>query len=125
MANIVFPKQQVNIQVTTEGANVVFQIEKRGYRMPYQTALAFANVMIKNGKIAEEYANAEQVVMDGAILLRSGAPFGISDNPKINEEIKKEAVSNRLLRTSMTGGVKSREQFGTPSLILGDPQQEN
>lgn len=66
---------------------------------------------------AEEFAKAELVIADNAILFRSGAPFGLSDHPKILEETVKAAQHDRDLRRFMPGGIRSTELHGTPTLI--------
>jgi hypothetical protein len=67
----------------------------------------------------EEVEKAENIIADGALLFRSGAPFGFSDHPKIQEEIVKTARDDRDLRRFMPGGIKSTEVLGTPTLTQG------
>ena len=89
--------------------------------LPYDACLKIAQAFYQAGKEAEEYAKANEIVLDQAILFRSGAPFAITDNPQIREEAKKEAVHNRELRRSNLalvetppGGIESRESVGRP-----------
>jgi len=72
---------------------------------------------------AEEIAKAEKVIGDGAFLIRSGAPFGISDNPDILKEATKEAQYNDELRKMMPSGVKSTTIFGAPTIIQHKPRR--
>ncbi len=65
---------------------------------------------------AEEEECANQVAFDGALLLRTGAPFGMTDNPKIKEMVLTEASSNRTLRTALPG-MKDTTLFGAPIVV--------
>ena len=67
--------------------------------MPHDHALIIARALYKHAKLAEELAAAEQVIMDQAILMRSGWPFAaLSANPAIIHEAGKEVVWNSRLR---------------------------
>lgn len=78
---------------------------------------------LHSGKLAlEELIHAERIVMDSAILMRSGAPFSLSDHPVLKDEARKEAAWNSDLRRHMPGGVKSGEVFGLPKIIMENPQ---
>lgn len=85
-----------------------------GGEFSWEGAKALAQALTVQANRAEEWAKAERVAMDAAILLRSGAPFGITDHPAIQAEAAKEAAWNRDLRRWMPGGVKSEEAVGTP-----------
>ncbi len=84
--------------------------------MPWQAALALGKALISQAKRAEEEACASQIIYDHAILTRAGVNVGLSNHPKILQEVKKEAVYNSDLRRYMPGGVKSKEVFGTPTV---------
>jgi hypothetical protein len=73
--------------------------------------------------LAEEHEKAEQIAKDNALLLRTGAPFGLSDNPKILEESVKIARDDRDLRRYLPGGVRSQAVLGTPTVIQGNAGQ--
>lgn len=90
--------------------------------MPYQAALELADALRSQGKKAEEIDQAESIIMDQAILLRTGAPFGITNNPAIMGEAAKEAAWNTRLRRALPGGVKSQEAVGTPSIVKHKPR---
>ena len=90
--------------------------------MPWQAALELANAIYRQAKLAEELANAEEIVMDQAILMRAGAPFGLSGNADIMEEAGKEAAWNSDLRRYMPGGIRSRSVVGTPTIIGHPPK---
>lgn len=49
-------------------------------------------------RLAEEWASAEAVAADAAILARTGAPIGLTNHPKIQAEAKKLAEGDSNLR---------------------------
>jgi hypothetical protein len=68
-------------------------------------------------RLAEEWAHAEQVAADAGLLLRTGAPIGLTDHPKIQEESIKVARDDRTLRRALPGGVKSTVVLGAPRIF--------
>ena len=84
--------------------------------VPSEKAREVGRAILQVAGLAAEWANAEEVARDNAILLRAGVPVGITNHQAILEEAKTIAVSDRELRRAMPGGVKSREVFGTPSI---------
>jgi hypothetical protein len=70
---------------------------------------------------AEEYAKANQVALDSAILLRAGARMVLSSNSKIVDEAKTLAAHDSRLRACMPH-IKSQEAFGAPTLISLPPK---
>jgi hypothetical protein len=79
-------------------------------------AIELSRHLYSAGKKAEEFMNAEQLILDGAVAMRAGLPFSFSSNQKIIDEAAKEAAWNTDLRRFMAGGVKSEEKFGLPSI---------
>lgn len=79
-----------------------------------------AGALIQQARDAEEQAKAEQVAADAALLLRTGAPFGFTSDPKIRDEAGKQAAHDRTLRRALPGGIKSKEMFGRPAVIGHD-----
>jgi len=65
---------------------------------------------------AEEWDKAAEIAKDQAILIRSGAPFGLSADERIQAEAINQALHDRDLRKYIPG-VKSEEVFGTPTII--------
>jgi hypothetical protein len=90
--------------------------------MPWQKALALADAIRAQAKRAEEWANAEAIAMDHAILLRAGFPIGLTNHPTIQAEAAKIAAWDSDLRRYMPGGIKSQEQVGTPAIIQHSPR---
>ncbi len=70
-------------------------------------------------KQAEEYANANQIIADHALLTRAGFPVGLTNRQDMQAEVAKEAAWNRDLRRAIRPlqGVASSEVHGTPSVI--------
>lgn len=89
--------------------------------LPYEAALEIGRAMIGKAKQAEELANPHKIIMDQAILFRAGFPLGLTNNRDIMSESIKTAMHDRDLRRFMTGGVRSKEVVGTPSLIQKEP----
>lgn len=94
----------MNTTPTSEGISIA--------RYVWRTWLGVARV------VEEESSDPEKLILDAAILHRSGAPFGLSNSPKINAEAKKEATGNRELRRFMPDGIKSAEVLGTPTVKI-------
>ncbi len=113
MKQIRFVQQRTDVLMLVNGRLVA--------EMPYKAALEVSKACYQVAKKAEEIAQVDRLTLDGGILMRAGFPIGLTDNKDIQKEIAKEAVSNRDLRRFMPGGVKSREVFGTPSVIRHEP----
>jgi len=92
--------------------------------MPWDKMLEFCAAGQVVAKKAEEWAKATRLVADSALLIRTGAPFGLTNHPLILGEAVKEAVTNRDLRRYLRGGVKSQEVFGTPTVVGHEPRSE-
>jgi hypothetical protein len=91
--------------------------------LPWEAAQMIGRALLEKGLLAEQHAKANEIIQDQAIMFRSGAPFALSDDPKILEEAKKEAVWNRDLRRSnlrlADAGIPSSEQVGVPTVTQG------
>jgi hypothetical protein len=103
--------------VVDEGDKVVLSIDGKRYNMPPEVAEQLSRMLYAKAKKAEEYRDANRIIMDQAILQRSGAPFGLSSHQKIIEEAHKEAQWNNHLRRYMPlKGIEPRAAVGRPSL---------
>lgn len=106
-----------SVTVRQEGENVlVIYNGKALLDLPYDVAGNLSHVLGSKAKQAEEYAKAEQVVADHALLMRAGAPFGLTNNPKLQDAAATVAAHDRDLRRFLPGGVKSEEHIGVPSV---------
>lgn len=88
-------------------------------------AAEIAKALIRGKLRLEELEQAERIARDSAILLRAGANFGLSNDPRILDAAKNAAAWDSDLRRCMPGGVKSEEAFGTPALIQQPPRTLN
>ncbi len=104
------------VRVHQDGPYVELIIDGRSLRMPWNVALDLSKALLHKARNAEETAKAESIIFDSALLIRTGAPLGFSDNPDIQKEAAKEAVNNDDLRKYLPGGVKATEQFGQPNV---------
>jgi len=81
--------------------------------------LELAQAIIKVSHLAEEWDKILTIAADNAVLIRAGVPIGLTNHPEIKKESIKLAINDRNLRRYMPGGVKSKEVFGTPTIIRG------
>ena len=104
---------QVRIRVV--GPEVLVIVDDRAVlQCPWNAVLDIAHELIAKAREAEEYAKAENIIFDNALLIRSGAPFGLSNNRDIVAESVKEAGHNTTIRRHMPGGIKSETIVGAP-----------
>ena len=102
------------------GTRVHLLVDGKGaLDVSWREAEALARAIIAKVRACEEVEKAEAVARDAAILLRSGAPFGLTDHPLIQREAVKLAINDRDLRRFMPGGVKSESVLGTPAVVVG------
>lgn len=111
--------QRMTVNVVQQAHHVLLAINDRVTEMPWQKAKELARALLTVAAKAEEFEKAAGIAFDQAVLLRSGAPFGLTDNPDIQKEAAKEAAWNSELRRKMPGGVKSEEVLGTPVVRTG------
>jgi hypothetical protein len=109
------------VRVGQQAHHVVLEIDGHATEMPWQAAKQLGRALLTMAGKAEEFAKHSQIAFDQAILLRSGAPFGLTSNPDIQKEAVVEATSNRQLRTQMPGGIRSQEVLGVPTVRTGPP----
>lgn len=92
--------------------------------LPWDAAKKISEAFGSAAKEAEEYAKANEIIMDQAILFRSGAPIALTNHPKMREEALKEAVWDRDLRRSnlqLSGNIESHESVGRPTVTQSPP----
>src|SRR5574341_1218384 len=108
------------ITIRQEGSRVLLLRDgKLLADMPWDAALEVGTWVTRKARLAEEYAKANEIALDHAILLRSGAPFGLTNNPLIQRVAFNLAQWDSLLRRRMPrvggiSGIPSSEQVGTP-----------
>lgn len=110
--------QQVRIR--QEGVYVQLIVDgKVVFNAPWNAALDIFREGTAAARRAEELAVAESIIFDQAILVRAGAPFGVTSNPAMLREALTEAGHNSTIRRYMPGGIKSTEIIGTPEVRHG------
>lgn len=121
--NIIIPRK-VSFTVRQEGTHVILLLDGRKVcdDIPWESALQMAKAIYVQAKKAEELAKVDRIIDNQAILLRAGAPFGLSNNKDIQKEAVKESLFNRLLRRYIPfhkglKGIESRGIVGTPTFI--------
>ena len=108
--------EHVLVQFTDGGKSFVLQLEGK-------VAVEIGRMLMQQGRLAEEWACAERIARDSAILLRAGANITLGNHPEILEEAKKLSAWDSDLRRYLPGGVKSREAFGAPTIIMRKPRR--
>jgi hypothetical protein len=113
---------QKRVSIRQEGISVLVVVDGRAVlEMPWQAALDVSMAIRIQAKEAEALAKVEGIIWDQAILVRSGAPFGLTSHRDMLKEATKEAAWNSPLRKYMPGGIKSQAVFGVPRLIQHPP----
>lgn len=85
--------------------------------IPWRIADVFAKKLQSLARQCEEYENANKIIVADALLIRTGAPFSLTNNPKIREESYKEAQWNSDIRKGMPMTVPSAKKTGTPVVV--------
>ena len=106
MTGLYIPNQH-RVSIRQEDTRVLVIEDGRAvFDMPWEAALELAKAITAQAKKAEEIAKADQVIEDAAVLMRSGAPFGLSNNRDILKAAKQEAawgMPRRYMRDNFRG----------------------
>lgn len=89
--------------------------------MDWRKADEFTKALNRHARLAEEEEKANQVVADAALMLRSGAPFALSNRLDIMREAAKEAYWNRDLRRYLPM-VKTKGVVYAPKITIDPPK---
>lgn len=92
--------------------------------LPWDAAIQVANGMIHHAKEIESIVKHESIARDQAILIKGGYRIGLTNNKHIQAEAMDAALYDRDLNRYMGPGIKSQEQFGTPT-IKQTPDSDN
>lgn len=76
-----------------------------------------AAALITQAAQAEEQHRAEQIIRDGGIMAWMGLPFGLSDNPQIQQATKSEAEKYCSSSRRPLHGIEPRAIVGAPSFL--------
>lgn len=127
---VTFAQGQIRLGIRVQGEMLMFIANGRLlFDIPVAQAKQLWQATLGQARKLEEAdpSTADRVARDAAIALRSGAPFGMSDNPAIRDEAHKLAAWDTQLRQMpMAPGVQSQEALGAPVVTLGslDPAVE-
>lgn len=104
------------VQIRADGAVVFCNINDRTFATwEPEVAERIGRALIDAAKRAAEVKHAESIALDSAILMRLGAPLTLSNDRRIQDLARSEAVSNRKLRRYIPS-IRSREIFGLPAI---------
>ena len=110
------PIRKLNIRA--EGNKVFVNINDDTFlELEWQKADEFAAALRATARVAESHQKAARIIADSALLMRGGAPFSLSNDPRVLDAARNEAAWNRDLRRQLPGGVKSDEVLGLPTII--------
>lgn len=83
----------IAIRIDHDGTNVQLVVSGRlVFSIPWQQALEVSKAFHKHAKLAEEHANADQIVHQEAALVRAGWPISLTGNPLLKKLAHNEAV---------------------------------
>lgn len=105
---------RVSVRSDGDELLIVFEPARLLVRWPHSEFGKIFGALVAQASRAEEWAEAERVARDHAILLRAGSPIGLTSNPVIQAEAKKIAEDDRDLRRWMPGGVRAKAMTSTP-----------
>ena len=89
---------------------------------PWRIADEIASKLRGVARLCEENEKANQIVIADALLIRSGAPFSFTSNPKIRDAAYNEAQWGKRARHDMPmRGVPSARRLGTPTILKTPP----
>ena len=122
MVQILVPKLE-EVKIELDGSRIVLHTKNAIIKTPWQVIKTLTKAMLIQAGRAEELANLPRLVQDHAIMMRTGAPFGLTNDPDIQKEAAKVAQYDPKLRRYLPGGVKGTALLGTPTLIKHPPKE--
>ena len=91
--------------------------------LPVKAARELSKALRSVSALAEEWEVAERLIDDQALMIRTGAPVGLTDNMAINKAALTEAQWGKYRRyIPNPGGIKSQAVFGRSRIIQSDPK---
>lgn len=116
-------RELITIRVAHDGDHV--QLVLNGalvFNVPWQQALDISKTLYKHAKLAEETASAEQIIHQEAALVRSGAPFSLTNHPVMKQEAGKEAAWG-WVRKYLPNRIRQRGIVYAPALTQRPPKR--
>jgi len=116
------------IRIGAEGDKVIIAIKGRpALEIPWQHADQLWRAIRQKTIHAREHAQAAIIVADQATLLAAGVPVGLTGNPVLQREARKEAA--HLLRPGFLNtkrtveGIPSAAVVAQPTITVRPPRQ--
>lgn len=92
--------------------------------MPWQKADECAAALKAQARRAEQYEKAPTLIQPAAMLIRSGAPFALTNDYRIQDAAYTAAQWDPSLRRLPLAAVPSPREVGTPT-VLKTPKEES
>lgn len=86
-------------------------------RFPLDVGPLVARGLREKAREADELRQANSIIADNGILAWMGLPVGLSDNPRIKRESRKEAEKYLNREKRPPGGIEPRGIVGTPAIV--------
>ena len=118
-STLIVPTTHVTRVIQEDDRVVVIQDGKKILDMPHSAALVIAAEIRRVALRAEGQAKAPQIARDVGLLTRVGAPFGLSDDPRIKDEARNLAAWDPQLR-KVRATEHPREVMGTPTVVCSN-----
>jgi hypothetical protein len=111
---LVFHREIEDDVAITRGGSLVCRIPIRAFRR-------IAAATLQQTKRAEEREPkvAEHLVEQNALLLRAGAPFGLTSTPMLKAATLREAATNSKLRRALPG-MRDTKLYEPPAVKVGN-----
>lgn len=103
---------------------VYVQGPAKTFGLPYKAARMMARELLRLADECEEHELAERIIQDGAILDAANSPVGLTRDPRLKEEIRKEAQWGVGRKVPKINGVPTGEVVGTPGFFATPPDKE-
>lgn len=115
------------VNVREEGNAVLLFVDGRlAFRVNCNEALEIANALTSVARIIDERVQHERIVFEQALLMRSGAPFGLVTryNPDLMKLARKEAAWNSDLRRYIRSAPESPANVYALGLYHAPPEEK-
>lgn len=110
-------RELITIRVTHDGDHVQLVISGAlVFNVPWQQALDISKAIYKHGKLAEEIANAPEIIRQEAALMRSGAPISLVTRADMKKEAGNEAAWG-WVRKYLPNRIRQGAQVYAPTVI--------
>lgn len=109
------------VDIGHEGPEVYLVCMGKRMNMPPRVAREMAAWLTHNAGLAEEVAERERIVLDEAIMLRTGGRIGLIHDDFLKNEATKEASWNSNLRRYVRTSKQRRPKLGKPAVDLWLP----